>query len=181
MRHHRSGQQGRHARTDRRGALHRAQGPAAIFGRDHLAQQHRAHRPFGPETEALKGAQDQQLVEVVGEAGQAGEGGEPQDGQLQDAGATIAVTQPAADQPARGGGEVVGAGDGPCLDQGQAQRAHQNGDQVLVDQTVDRIEAPAEGAGPEHAPHLAGGFTVPGEHPFRSVQRARQLEPVTAS
>ncbi len=63
-----AGQKGGDARTDRSGALHRADRPAAVFGPDQFAEQHSADRPFGPEAQALHYAQGQQLVGVLSEA-----------------------------------------------------------------------------------------------------------------
>ena len=160
----RPGEHRRDARTDRRAAMHRPQRLAAMLRIDHFAQQHCAHGPLRTETEPLDHADNQQLLVSLREPRNERERREPQDSQLQDARPAKAVAQPAADPPAKRGGEEVRAGDEARLHQGHAKRGHQQRDQVGIDHAVGHIHRPACAAGPEDAPGLAVRFAVPGEH-----------------
>jgi hypothetical protein len=160
----RAGQQGRDARADRRAAVHDAQRLAAMLRRDHLAQQHRAHGPFGAEADALQHPGGEQLLVVLGEARQGREDREPQDGQLQDPRPPEPVAEPAAQPAADRRGDIVGRRDVARLRQRHAERGDQDGDHVLEDQPVGAVHRPAGAARPEDPARLGVRLAVPTHH-----------------
>src|SRR5690606_671120 len=171
----RTGDQRRDARADRRPAVQRAERLAAVLRGNDLAQQYRAHRPFGAEPDPLQHADREELLIALRETGREREERKPQDRDLQDPRAPEPVAQPAADPAPNRRREIARAGDRARLGQRHAEADDQERDQVLVDEPVGAIHRPAGAAGPEHPPRLAVRLAIPAEHSRHATEPPRKF------
>lgn len=148
--------------ADRPAALYQPDRLAAMCGRDDLADQHGAHRPFAAEPEPLQRAKHEDLLEVLREADRERADREPQDRALQYLDPSVAIREDAGNPAAhrrenqRHGAQQAGlaAIEAPQVDQRSQHEAEHH--------EVERIGRSAGERRLERA--LAGGieFRVPG-------------------
>ena len=133
------------------GALQDAHGAPALLGLGVLGEKSGANGPLGAEGEAVEGAPEKQLLEVLGGGREGGEDRVAEDHEGEDLHAAEAVGQRAADHAAEGGGDEAEGDDEGAVGRRKAERHRDRRQRVGEHRPVEAVEAPAETRGDEGA------------------------------
>ena len=165
----------RGSRADGPAGLDDADPATTIFIADHLAHQDRSSRPFAAEAEPVQGAQDKQLLEILGKGTEKGKDGIPQDRDLQHPHATEPVGEGAGEPPDQGRDQQCHRADQAGFAARQAPQRNHRRDHEAVHLDIERIQGPAAKARAHRPTFLGVQIAEPGEHcaspPFLPIRQ----------